>query len=151
MGSSPIQRVSANHLNIAAGVVPAGGLDTLRDQIEHLASQPSQRLGFAMIASLVISLWSANGGMKAIFDALNVVYHEKERRSFIRLNIVSLTFTISAVLFMLMALATHHVTSFRTRLCRPFSKYGVARQDRTLASSPDSRQLCNRASVPLRP
>ena len=35
--------------------------------------------------------------MKAIFDALNVVNEEKEKRGFIKLNLVSLAFTIGAI------------------------------------------------------
>jgi membrane protein len=35
--------------------------------------------------------------MKAMFDALNVIYDEEEKRGFIKLNIVSLTFTICAI------------------------------------------------------
>jgi membrane protein len=38
----------------------------------------------------VISIWSANAGVMALFDALNIVYHAKETRSFFRLNAVSL-------------------------------------------------------------
>ena len=40
---------------------------------------------------LGLALWSANAGMKAIFDALNIVYDEDEKRSFIKLNLISLT------------------------------------------------------------
>ena len=40
-----------------------------------------------------------------MFDALNVVYHEKEKRSFIRLNALSLTFTLGLIVFVLLALA----------------------------------------------
>jgi membrane protein len=61
-------------------------------------------LGFALLFGLGVSLWSANAGMKALFDALNVVYHEKERRSFIKLNAISLAFTISALIFLIFAL-----------------------------------------------
>lgn len=43
--------------------------------------------------------------MKALFDALNVVYHEKEGRGFFRLNAISLTFTLGAMLFVLIAFA----------------------------------------------
>ena len=43
--------------------------------------------------------------MKALFDALNVVYGEKEKRSFIKLNVISLAFTIGALLFLVVALA----------------------------------------------
>ena len=88
-----------------AGVLPEGGLQIIREQVERLTSQPAQRLGFATFVGLAIALWSANGGMKAMFDALNVVYHEKEARGFIRLNAISLTFTLGAMLFVLVALA----------------------------------------------
>jgi uncharacterized BrkB/YihY/UPF0761 family membrane protein len=36
--------------------------------------------------------------MKAVIDALNVVYEEKEKRGFIKLNLVSLAFTVGAIL-----------------------------------------------------
>jgi hypothetical protein len=39
---------------------------------------------------LVVALWSANAGAKAVMDALNVAYGETEKRSFIRLNLVGL-------------------------------------------------------------
>ena len=38
------------------------------------------------------------------FDALNLVYNEPERRSFIWLNIISLTFTVLGILFVLVAI-----------------------------------------------
>jgi membrane protein len=95
----------SQHLDTLAGVLPEGGLQIIREQIERLAAQPAQRLGIATIIGLGVSLWSANGGMKAMFDALNVVYHEKEKRSFIRLNAISLAFTLGAMVFVLIALA----------------------------------------------
>jgi membrane protein len=42
--------------------------------------------------------------MKAIIDALNVVYDEKEKRSFIKLNIISFAFTLAALGFLALAL-----------------------------------------------
>jgi uncharacterized BrkB/YihY/UPF0761 family membrane protein len=42
--------------------------------------------------------------MKAIIDALNVVYDEKEKRSFVKLNLLSLLFTIVAILSLMVAL-----------------------------------------------
>jgi hypothetical protein len=38
---------------------------------------------------LVLAIWSANAGVKAVIDALNVVYEEREKRSFIRLNLLA--------------------------------------------------------------
>ena len=53
----------------------------------------------------MVSLWSANSGIKALFDALNVVYEEKEERSFIKLNAMTLCFTVATIVFVLIALA----------------------------------------------
>ena len=36
-------------------------------------------------------------------DALNVVYEESEKRSFIRLNLVSLAYTVAAIIAILVA------------------------------------------------
>jgi membrane protein len=87
----------AKHLSIAADVVPAGTLDLLRDEITRIAAKSDGRLTFGFVVGLGIALWSANAGMKSIFDALNVIYEEDEKRSFIRLNLVSLLFTVCAI------------------------------------------------------
>lgn len=93
-----------DHLNTLSGVLPSGALDIIREQVVRIASQGGGALGFGFIFGLVLSLWSANAGMKAIFDALNIVYGEEEKRSFIKLNLLSLTFTLGAIAFILVAL-----------------------------------------------
>lgn len=95
----------AGHLDAAAGVLPSGALDVIRDQMNRVASQGNTKLGVAFIIGFLISLWSANAGMKSLFDALNLVYDEPEKRGFIKLNLVSLTFTIAAIVFVLVAIA----------------------------------------------
>ena len=42
--------------------------------------------------------------MKAVIDALNVTYAEKEKRGFIKLNLISLALTGGAILALLVAL-----------------------------------------------
>jgi membrane protein len=63
-------------------------------------------LGATFLFGLALAIWSANAGVKAIIDALNVVNEEREKRSFVRLNLLSLTFTcagIAALLLMVIA------------------------------------------------
>jgi len=93
------------HLNALSGVLPAGAIEIVGDQVKRIASQGEGTLGFSFVIGLLIALWSANAGMKAIFDALNIVYDEEEKRSFIKLNAVSLAFTAGALLFVLLAIA----------------------------------------------
>ena len=60
--------------------------------------------GSASLFGLGLALWSANAGMKAIIDALNVVYDENEKRRFIKLNLISLAFTLGAIASLLAAI-----------------------------------------------
>jgi membrane protein len=83
----------ADHLQTLNGFVPGGGMDILREQVTRLASTRESTLGFAFLVSLAIALWSANAGVKSLFEAMNVAYDEVEERSFIKLNAVSLLFT----------------------------------------------------------
>jgi membrane protein len=85
------------HLSVAADIVPAGSLELVGQEIQRIAAKSDGRLTFGFVAGLVLALWSANAGMKAIFDALNVIYDEDEKRSFVRLNLVSLFFTVCAL------------------------------------------------------
>ena len=93
------------HLSLAAGILPAGAVELLHEQITKLAAKGDAKLSFGFITGLVVALWSANAGMKAIIDALNVVFDEKEKRSFVKLNLVSLLFTLVAIFSLMLALA----------------------------------------------
>jgi membrane protein len=88
----------ANHLSIAADIVPASVLELLSNEITRIAAKSDGRLTIGFVAGLGIALWSANAGMKSIFDALNIIYDETEKRGFVRFNLVSLFFTICSVI-----------------------------------------------------
>ena len=93
------------HLSLATGIFPAGAVDILHEQIARLTAKSDARLSLGFITGLAVALWSANAGMKAIIDALNVVYDEKEKRSFVKLNLLSLLFTLIAMASLMVALA----------------------------------------------
>jgi membrane protein len=95
----------ANHLDTMANVAPGGAIDLLREEMTRLASQGGATLGLSFLGSLAISLWTANSGVKAIFDALNIVYGEDEKRSFLKLNAITLFVTLGIVVFILLTLA----------------------------------------------
>src|SRR6266571_6496842 len=86
-----------NHLSIAADIVPASILDMMNAEITRIAAKSDGRLTFGFLLGLGIALWSANAGMKALFDALNIIYDEEEKRGLIKLNAISLLFTFCAI------------------------------------------------------
>jgi membrane protein len=92
------------HLDQISGILPGGALDVARDQLTRVASKGSGTLGTTFVIGLAISLWSANAAMKSLFDTLNIVYGEKEKRGFLKLNAVSLFFTLAGIVFVLAAL-----------------------------------------------
>ena len=61
------------------------------------ARQGRPALGATFRFGLALAIWSANAGVKAMIEASNVVYGEREKRSFFRLNLLSLAFTIGAI------------------------------------------------------
>jgi membrane protein len=92
-----------DHLTALSGFMPGGALDVIGEQVKRITAQGEGTLGFAFFFGLALSLWSANAGMKALFDALNVAYDEEEKRGFFALNLASLTFTLGAIAFALLA------------------------------------------------
>ena len=69
------------NVDAAVGFAPGGAIDVVRDQLLRLSAQGNTTLGTSFLLSLVASLWSANSGIKALFDSLNAVYEEKEKRA----------------------------------------------------------------------
>ena len=92
------------HLSFVASVMPGTAYELISDQITRIAGNNDGKLTFAFVFGLGLALWSANAAMKAIFDALNIVYDEDEKRGFIKLNAISLAFTLGAVVALLVAI-----------------------------------------------
>lgn len=88
--------IAANLQNLAV-MLPDGTFAIVQDQIARVLAKGTSTLGVTFVLGLLMAIWSANAGMKAIFDALNVVYEEREKRGFLRLNATSLAFTVAAL------------------------------------------------------
>ena len=91
------QQVSA-----LSSVLPGGAVEIVHEELKRLApSGASLSIGF--VVGLLVALWSANAGTKAIIDALNVAYGGTEKRSFLRLNLISLLYTLIGMASLMLA------------------------------------------------
>ena len=88
----------ADHIAFLGGVLPSGGLEIINSQLRSLVTQNTNALSFGFFSGLAITLWSANSGVKSLFEGMNVVYGEDEKRGIIVLNLLSLAFTVGAML-----------------------------------------------------
>jgi membrane protein len=96
----------AAQLSLLVGILPDGVLELIRNQINLVVGSANDRLGLAFFVSFAIALWSANSGVSALFDALNVVYGEKEKRSLVKFYATTLAVTLSSILFIVATLTT---------------------------------------------
>jgi membrane protein len=85
-------------------VLPASTYQLIAGRVHDLAAVGPTRLSWGLAVSLPVALWSAMNGTKAIIRALNVAYEERERRSFLRFNLVALLFTLGGILGVVLAL-----------------------------------------------
>jgi membrane protein len=95
----------ANDIGQLSDLVPANVLTIVHEQATRIASNSNQTLSLGLIVGILVSLWSAMSGVKAVIDALNVIYEQRESRSFIKLNLVALVFTLFGFAAFLLAMA----------------------------------------------
>ena len=93
------------HLQMLSAILPGGVITLVGDQMIRAAAGKAGGLSMAALGGLALSIWSANGAMKAVITGLNVAYDEHERRGFFRKTATSLGFTLGFLAFILGAVA----------------------------------------------
>ena len=94
-----------DNLSLLNDVVPDNVLSIVHEQASRIASNSGRALSIGFVVGIVVSLWSAMSGVKAIVDALNVIYEQKEGRNVLKLNVVALVFTLAGFAAFLLAIA----------------------------------------------
>ena len=92
-------------LGALSAVLPSATIAFLGEQMTRLAQDRHGGLSLTLILGLLLSFWSANGAMKALFVGMNVAYEEREKRKFLKLNLVTLGFTFGLIVFFALTIA----------------------------------------------
>jgi membrane protein len=87
----------AKNLQSLAWMLPPDSFSIVQDEIGRVLAKANSTLSVAFFFGFFLAIWSANAGVKAVLDALNVAYEVEEKRSIIRLNLVSLAFTLAGL------------------------------------------------------
>ena len=85
-------------------VMPSSTYELIASRVHDLAAAGPTKLSWGLALSLVVALWSTMSGIKAIISALNIAYEERERRSFLGLNLVALLFAFGGICGVVLAL-----------------------------------------------
>lgn len=91
------------HLAQLAAVLPPGALDLVREQLGEIVNSSPSTLGWGVVLSILVALWSASKGAKALVGGVNVAYDEQEKRGFFKLQGMALLFTVGFVVFLPLA------------------------------------------------
>ena len=110
--------IGAN-LQTLAVMLPEGSFQIVQDQIARVLAKGDTALGATFLFGLGLAIWSANAGVKAVIEALNVVYGEREKRGFLRLNLLSLAFTTGAIIALMLMVSAVVALAARARSSRP--------------------------------
>ncbi|MBO6783761.1 MAG: YihY/virulence factor BrkB family protein [Alphaproteobacteria bacterium] len=87
----------ADHIAYLGGLLPAGGLELIEEQLRKLVSRDPAALSAGFVIGLLVALWGANSGVKTLFTAMNVAYDEEEKRGLVRFHLTTLAFTLGAI------------------------------------------------------
>jgi membrane protein len=111
-------RTVEEQLRGMAGVFPASVVQIVGEQMLRLASQGQAKLGVAFGFSLLLSVWSANASMRALFDGLNIAYDEEEKRHLVPRTLQSYLFTFCALVYAAAASGVLIVTPWLLKAAR---------------------------------
>jgi len=91
-------------LEVMSQLMPPEAWAILNSQLMDVANAPKAELGVRIVISLLIVLWSAGAGIRAIMRAMNIAYDETEKRGIFTFYGLASSLTLSVTLFMWLAL-----------------------------------------------
>ncbi|HEX6443246.1 MAG TPA: YihY/virulence factor BrkB family protein [Stellaceae bacterium] len=96
--------VIQSDLNALAGILPREALKLVSDQLHALIANSPGKLGFGLVISLLLTLWSAMSGASTVMQALTVANEETDDRGILAFYGRALALTIAAILFAVISL-----------------------------------------------
>lgn len=88
-----------HELDILSGFMPEGAVSVLRNDFDRLVAMPAAKFNLGFLTALVLAIWSASGGIKALIEGLDIAYETKETRSFFRFTLHALMLTLITIAF----------------------------------------------------
>ena len=89
-----------------AAILPREAVGLIGGQMVRLANRPGSTLGAAFVGSTLASIWSANAGMKALFDGFERRLRRRPRSGLISKRVlITYSATLLIVVFLVVVVA----------------------------------------------
>lgn len=95
----------SQQMNQLGNILPNQARQVIGDILETQSGKSGAALGWSLVLSILISLWTSNIGTRALFNGLNITYNEKDERGFFKLSGITLLVTIGGIIIGFIALA----------------------------------------------
>ncbi|WP_424810522.1 YihY/virulence factor BrkB family protein [Roseococcus sp. YIM B11640] len=92
-------------LEVLERLLPEESFKLIGDRVHELVAAPREALGWGVIISAVIALWSSSSGVRALLNALNIAQDQAEQRNVIVFYLTAILITIGAILAVIIGLA----------------------------------------------
>ncbi|MDB5380088.1 MAG: ribonuclease [Rubritepida sp.] len=86
-------------------LLPEDSYDLIAQRVHQLVSGPAQVLGWGVVISSLIALWSASSGVRSLLGALNLAHGQREQRHWLAFYATAIVITLCAILAVTMGLA----------------------------------------------
>lgn len=90
---------TVGHIDALRDLAPGPAFELIATQMSRIANQGTRELTQGLAVTVIVALWSASRGVVALMSAMNMAYHEREKRGFVRVNGMAIGFTLAAALF----------------------------------------------------
>jgi len=76
-------------------ILPEQAYGMITDILNPVIEQDRKEIGWGLVISILVSIWSANKGTSALFQGVNIAYDEVDTRGIIKKNLLTLLFTLA--------------------------------------------------------
>ncbi|MGA8855260.1 MAG: YihY/virulence factor BrkB family protein [Christiangramia sp.] len=85
-------------------ILPERAFGMISDILHPVIQQTRKEIGWGLVVSILVSIWSANKGTNALFQGVNIAYDEIDSRNIVKKNLITLLFTLTGLVLGLISL-----------------------------------------------
>lgn len=97
--------VIQEQINAMSALFPDQAYELIDDTLTNNADRAQTSMGWSVFLAILLAIWSSKKGMNAVFQGINVAYKQRDPRGFFLNNLLTLGFTLGALIFGLLVLS----------------------------------------------
>ncbi|MEU0315933.1 YihY/virulence factor BrkB family protein [Nocardioides sp. NPDC006273] len=88
---------------VVTEALPRDAASLIVDQMKTISAESSDALGFSLLVSVLLALWTASAAVTNMMSAINIAYDEEETRTYLRRKGIALLLSVAAVVFVVIS------------------------------------------------